>query len=66
MLLANPDAAIGAFGAALETHDDPTIRACGKILSDQRKLASCGRGVCPGSRFAPPPAKPAASFRSRS
>ena len=40
MIEANPDAAIRAFGAALERLDDPTIKACGEILSDQRKLAS--------------------------
>jgi hypothetical protein len=38
MLAANEDAAIRAFGAALQSHQDPTIQACGQILSDQRKL----------------------------
>jgi hypothetical protein len=38
MLTANEDAAIRVFGAALQSHQDPTIRACGQILSDQRKL----------------------------
>ena len=34
MLTANEDAAIRAFGAALQSHQDPTIQACGQILSD--------------------------------
>ena len=38
MLTANEDAAIRAFGAALQSHTDPTIQACGQILTDQRKL----------------------------
>jgi hypothetical protein len=37
MVEANEDAAIRAFGSALESHQDPTIQACGQILSDQRK-----------------------------
>ena len=37
MLTANEEAAIRAFGAALQSHPDPTIQACGQILSDQRK-----------------------------
>lgn len=37
MLTANEDAAIRAFGAALQSSVDPTIQACGQILSDQRK-----------------------------
>jgi hypothetical protein len=45
MIEANPDAAIRAFGAALEESDDPTIRACGEILSDQRKLAPAAQAV---------------------
>ena len=39
MLTANEDAAIRAFGAALQSHPDLTIQACGQILSDQRKVA---------------------------
>jgi hypothetical protein len=37
MVEANEDAAIRAFGAALQSHPDATIQACGQILSDQRK-----------------------------
>jgi hypothetical protein len=37
MVEANEDAAIRAFGAALRSHQDPTIQACAQILSDQRK-----------------------------
>lgn len=37
MVEANEDATISAFGAALQSSADPTIQACGQILSDQRK-----------------------------
>jgi hypothetical protein len=37
MFSANKDTAIRAFGAVLQTDEDPTIKACGEILSDQRK-----------------------------